>query len=450
MRTDKTILGAHLLGIGLCVLAAAPGRSAEEPSSEVLQMIVDLVKEQDRDMRALAYEQIRDEARGEAATKKFASLLTEVPAEVQAELLKALGERGDAAARPAVLEMLNSKDEPVRAAAIGALEILGTAAEVPLLAEKAATGPQSERVAARHALEHLRGAGINQALVALLDKANPAVQAEVLGALGGRSARETVPKVLQSAKAEDRSVRLAALRAMRVLAEAKDTAAVAGLVRSAADPQERAVAELALLALCSRGREACVEALCAAMADASPDAQVTLVRAVARAGGERALQAIAEQVAKGRDPVRLEAVRMLSSWPQANAIPQLLSLAEKATSQRDKVLALRGLVRLASPQEDRPADVALLAKVMNWADRPEEKRLVLGALGTAATAEAFSLAAAALAEPNVAEEASLAVVAIAEKMPGADKGPLRAAMEKVLQTSKDEELRARAKRLLGP
>ena len=105
-----------------------------------MQMIVELVSDSDPDMRALGLQQVREEAPGEAATKRFTSLLSELPPDAQAGLLEALGDRKDAAARPAVLEMLDSQEEAVRAAALGALGALGAASDVPILAGKIASG----------------------------------------------------------------------------------------------------------------------------------------------------------------------------------------------------------------------------------------------------------------------------------------------------------------------
>ena len=87
----------------LAVLAAlsSPFRSAgaEEADSDLLQMVVDLVGDADRDMRALGFQQVREEVPGEAATQKFAALLPQLNAESQVGMLEALGDRGDRAAR---------------------------------------------------------------------------------------------------------------------------------------------------------------------------------------------------------------------------------------------------------------------------------------------------------------------------------------------------------------
>ena len=101
-------------------------RAQEETGDELVPLVVNLLRDKDKDMRALGLEQVRTQAKGEAATRQFAAQLPQLPPDVQAALLGALADRGDAAARPAIVDLLAaSHDEPVRVAAIRALGFLG-------------------------------------------------------------------------------------------------------------------------------------------------------------------------------------------------------------------------------------------------------------------------------------------------------------------------------------
>ncbi len=177
------------------VLGLVGGLRAEEAAkADLVKMIVNLVSDKDRDMRTLGLQQVRDEAKGPAATKQFVDLLPNLPPESQAGLLDALGGRGDRSARPAVLAMLKSEDGQVRAAAVRALGPLGLAADVPLLAPWL-TAAGSEKAAARESLARLSGPEVNAAMVAELKRAKPEARAELLGVLAARKARETLPVV---------------------------------------------------------------------------------------------------------------------------------------------------------------------------------------------------------------------------------------------------------------
>ncbi len=446
--THGTTIAAAGLLAALFALPADDLRAADEgPNDALIQMIADLISDADRDMRALGLQQVREEAPGEAATKKFAELLPKLPPEAQAGLLEALGDRGDPAALPAVLQSLESDQESVRSSALGALGSLGSDEQVALLAEKAASGSEEEKAAARKSLVRLKGEGVNAAIESAMDEGSPAFRVALLDVLAARNAKASLPVVLKSAEDSEPAIRLAALRALRFLADEKNTAAVVGLVKQASDDAERRTAKLALLTLCSRGREACAGAIIDGLADADAASQIALIQALARAGGDQALETLVECVNDKDEAVRNEAVRMLSRWPTAAAAAHLKKLAE-GDNLRHQVLAIRGLVRLASAEEDKPADVEALAEAMRLATRLEEKRLVLGMLGGVPTTDSLAVAAPALDDPQSAEEASLAVVMIAEQMDPDDQGKVRSDLEKVLQVTNNGSIRERAQKIL--
>jgi len=439
-----------LLGLGLLALVAGFAQAQEDDNDPLVQMILELVGDSDRDMRALGLQQVREEVPGEAATKKFAELLPTLAADGQAGLLEALGDRQDQAARPAIMDRLeNSEEEAVRAAALRAIGALGGEEDVALLAAKVGTEAAAEKTAARESLVRLRGDKINAAVLAELEKGEPAVRVELLGVLAARNARDTVDTVLNSAADSDASVRVAALEALRYLADANNIAGVIDALKAAGDEVEGRKAELALLAVCSRERQACTDALIAGIEGAEPSARITLLRAIARAGGPNALDAIVAALADEDEAVADEAVRMLAAWPDAAAAPQLLEIAKKIENERRQVLALRGLVRLGSAVEDKPADVELLTQAMELARRSYEKRQVVGALGGADSSEALALALSAIDDATTQEEAGLAVVRIAENTEDGDQAAIRSAIETVLSKVKSQAVRDRAQKVLA-
>jgi len=438
-----------LSALGLLCLAGGPLAAQDDDSSDALVgMIVELLGDADRDMRALGFQQVREEAIGEAATKQFTEVLPKLAPDGQAGLLEALGDRGDATALPAVLDMLKSPEETVRAAALGAVGALGSAANVPLLAQKAAEGSGLEKGSARKSLLRLRGDDVNPAILSEMAKSEPGVRAGLLGVLAARNAKETLPAVLKCTDDPEPCVRLASLGALRFLAGENDVTTIVAVLKSARNDDERSKAELALLAVCNLARQDCAETIIAGMADAEAPSRIALLRTLARAGGPKALEQIVASVNDDDQPVSDEAVRMLSAWGDPAAAAHLLQIAGKDESLRHRVLAIRGLARLAGPKKDRPADLDTLAKVMKLAKRPQEKRLLLGVLGGVAEPKSLALVTPALDDTAVKEEAGLAAVMIAERIKDGDKAALRAAMEKVLKTGKNQQTRDRAQKVL--
>ena len=110
-----------------------------------MQTVSNLVSDKDKDVRAVGLEQVRDEVKGPEATRRFAALLPKLAPEAQVGLLGALAERGDAAARPAVLDLLEHSQAEVRGAAIRALGALGDKGDVPRLI-KLLGGPTTRRM----------------------------------------------------------------------------------------------------------------------------------------------------------------------------------------------------------------------------------------------------------------------------------------------------------------
>jgi len=448
LRVDSKT-AACLVALGAsCWLASSPAAAQDEPNEALIEMVVDLISDADRDMRALGLQQIREEVPGEAATKKFAGLLPELSPQAQADLLGALGDRGDAAAKPAVLAMLESEQAAVRAAALSALGALGGAGDVPLLAKNVAAGSNAEEAAARLALVRLRGEEVNQAVLSAMDEAGAETRAALLGVLAARNAKEALPEVVESTQDESEAVRLAALSALRYLAGIADTARLVDVLGKVQSEAERRKAELALLAVCSRGGEDCAGPLLDALGTAKPAARIALLHALARAGGPDAYDAVRKIALneEAEERVRDEAVRMLSRWPDPKAVADLHTLAGTAQNRRYKVLAIRGLVRLAAEAE--PPQVDMLAEALDLAPRPEEKRLVLGALGNVGTAEALSLVTPLLSDAAVAEEAALATIAIAARIKEEAADQAREALNKVLTGPASQAAREGAQKVL--
>lgn len=439
------LLVALLFSVGLAPFLTGEARGADD---EVVDMIVELVSGSDNDMRMLALQQIREEAPGKDATRRFVELLPKLPPDVQVKLIDALGERGDATARPAILKMLNSKTEAIRAVAARALSGLASPADIPVLAKVAATGSNAEKKAARHSLRQLRGNEMNAAMIEALKSADAKPRIELIAALIDRKVKESVPVVLKSVDDSDLAVRLAVLAAIRAMGDENHTAIVVKRLKSARDKSERKQAALALLATCSRGRTKCAEAVIAGFDGADAPTRISLMRALASAGGPKSLKEVVARLKDKDESVSAEAVRVLAGWSDRAATPYLKKLARDVKNLRNHVLAIRGIVRLASPGKNRPADVATLSEAMKLATRKEEKVMVLGTLGTIPTLESLALVASGLDQPAIMEDAGFAAVLIAEKISGGNKGQVRAVMQKVAETVQSEKTRDRAKKVL--
>ena len=170
---------------------APPARADDD----LVQTVSNLVSDKDKDVRAVGLEQVRDEVKGAEATRRFAALLPKLAPEAQVGLLGALAERGDAAARPAVLDLLEQSQGEVRGAAIRALGALGDKDDVPRLTKLLAEADSEKDAVA--AITRLHGEGINAALCAEMKTAAPAQRVKLLQLLVARHAIDSVPTLLE-------------------------------------------------------------------------------------------------------------------------------------------------------------------------------------------------------------------------------------------------------------
>ncbi|MBI4626397.1 MAG: hypothetical protein HY736_24660 [Verrucomicrobia bacterium] len=104
-------------------------------------------------------------------------------------------------------------------------------------------------------------------------------------------------------------------------------------------------------------------------------------------------------------------VGTLAEWRDAAAWDGLLAIYRQPQSEPHRVLALRGLVRLATAENARPtpALVERYRQLFDGARSDNDRRLCLGALAGVADPAALSLALPLLSDAAVRAEAVLAV-----------------------------------------
>lgn len=439
----------------LAVLFSSTSKSPaqEGTGDELVPLVVKLLGEKDKDMRSLGLEQVRTEAKGSAATRQFAAQLPKLPSGVQAALLRALADRGDPAARPAVVELLaTSQDAEVRLAAIGALGFLGEPADARLLLSLLTEGSAAEQTSARTALTHLPGESVSATVAAEMKQAGAATRVMLIGILTTRRAFNTAAGILPAAVAADASVRTAAMAALGELAGPEH---IPGLVRGilAAEPgREREAAEKAVMLVCSRISDARQQAapLLAAMDTLNEADRTAVLPALGRVGGPAALKIVKAALADS-EPSRHEAgLRALCNWPDASIAPELIERVRTDAHPPDRTSALRALIRVA-PLSDGRSDaekLELLKNALALCTRDSERNLTLQRASAIRTIETLRFLTPYLDQPAYAQQACQAVVELAHHrdLREPNKAEFDRTLDKVIQTSKDATVLDRANR----
>jgi HEAT repeat protein len=416
---------------------------------DLIPLIVGLLNDPDKDIRALAFEQVRTEAPGPEATKKFAELLPTLPAETQVGLVNALAQRGDAAAAPAIRTLLaESQDEPLRIAAINALGYLGGEADAAALAKSLAGGSDAERQAARAALVRVPGEPASKAIVAEMLAAPDSERLALIEILTER--RAGAGELLDAALGDDAKTRAAAMSALGQFAEPENLPKLLQAVLKAEHGDERIAAERAVAAVCSRKLEAAQPQLVAAYKSLEADEQVALLPTVGRVGGAEAL-AVVEAAYADKDPkLHAAGLAALCNWPDGVVAPRLLALARTAKDSGEREQARKALIRIA-PLADARTDerrLDLLRTVLLMCDSDKERNQVLDRAKAIRTIESLRFILPFLDDEEFEQQACLTIVELAHhnKLRVPNKEEFDAALDRVIEQSQDPVVIDRAQR----
>ena len=294
----------------------------------------------------------------------------------------------------------------------------------------------AEQAAARQSLQRVRGAEIDAALAATAERGELPLRIEAIRTLAARSAVSAVPLLLKTAEDDNEAVRIESLDALGVLADSPTLPGLVKLLAAAPTAGQRTAAEKAVLATCQRSqdRDAAAAILLAALPGPNADAHCALLRVVARVPSDRSLEALRAARRDADAAVQDTAIRGLTDWPDARAIADMPEIARTAESLPHKVLALRGLVRMAAlPGGREPAETAkLLGEALTLASRSEEKKMALAALGDVPHLAALELASGCLTDKELELEAATAVVKIAKRIQSNHPEQSKAAVQKIM------------------
>lgn len=393
------------------------------------------------------------ELKGADATRAIAAALPNLSPERQVLLVKALGNRGDAAAAPAVLELARSGPPVARVPAIRALAQLPDPAAVPFLLETAAGEAADAAEAARAVLSALPGANIDAAIADALQRSEGKYRLTALELAGRRRVVAAVPalvKLADGSTASDDATRRAAVKALGDMAGPAELPTLLGVVGKASVGGDLDTAEAALQTALGRSadRDAAASAVIAAM-PAAPDAdhRKVLLRSLRAAGSPKALAAVRDALKD--DALRDTAIRTLGDWPDPLAVADdLLAVAKSATNDTHRLLALRGYVRPIG-QRNTPIDrkVAMAREALAAAKTPADKRLALGAAGQVQTTDTLAMLLPYLDDASVQNEAATAILNVGEKLAKSHPNAVHPAANAVAQKTKAKPLSDRAKKL---
>ncbi len=449
--------------------AALVGLVAAAPEDAV-KLVVDVLKGDEPAMRAVAISLVR-RIPGTEATQAVAAELPNLSVAGQVQLLSALADRGDHIALPVVVTATKAEDEAIRIAALKALASLGDASTVVLLAQTAAVTDGIERQTARESLYRLSSSGVNETIVEHIwdptlrepSRADPKVKVELIRSIGERNISKALQTLRKTAQDPDYNVRLESIKVLRDIAKPEHVPALVDILINTKSEAELKEAEKTVVSVARKsvgeprpseglGENAGTTAVLDVI-DSVEDIKVrcALLRVLGGIGDSRALSVLRTALEDDNAEVQTAATRALSDWPNAAPAADLLKVAQTSDNEIHRVLALRGYVRLIGLDSDRSAEetIKTYRRAMDLAENADEKKMVLSALANIEGVESLEMAAAYLDNEDLQQEAGAAVVKIAESTCQSNPDKTKAALEKVLKTTKSDSLRERAQELIN-
>jgi len=438
-----------LLGIAMCTVLSL----AQAESDALVSQIVKLLRNPDREFRAAGLDAIRTSAKGTEHTKTFSAELPKLDAEAQAALITALGDRGDVAALPAVLELVSSsKEESVRGAALAALGEIGSESELPVLINALGSGANSEQQAARMALIRMQNPSVAKTIANDSKTATANVRAKLIEILSVRRASSESQTIIAATRDSDSNVRTVAMNALGQIGKPEHLAQMLPGVLMASRGGERDNAERNVAEVCKRidNENERGDALIAALNTVDAGQRDELMSLVGRVGGKRLIRFVAD-IATGSDASRRSfGIDALSKWPDASPADTLLEIANNTQDANERRQAFSAFVKVCASRDNRNDQQRLdrMKQAMKEARNDEEKTAVINRTRTAYDVESMRFVRPYLDQPEFSQIACETIVELAHHRQVRDphKEEFDAVLDKVIKLAKNEEWVERANR----
>ena len=429
---------------------AATGNAMAALGEDGLPRLAELLKSKEESQFRIALHvarQLRDDI--DVSSVLVAGFKKQSPAR-QALLLIALGDLGDRAALPTVVEAAKTGEVEVRIEAIRTLAQLGDATVVPVLLAAATQPDEQLAEAARSTLALLGSGEINSAIVDLLESDDAQTRKMAIDVAAQRKIASAAPTLLELAKNSDATTRLAAIKALGSTAQLEDLSAFIALAIAAQDSEDSPLVQSSLKSACVRmPQEECAEKLAAAMPNTSTATRVLLLEQLTSVGGTTALETVVAAAKSNDDDMQDAGTRLLGTWLSADAAPTMFDLAKTLPKGKYQIRALRGYVRIARQLNMTPAErIAVCHNTLAIAKRSEDRGLVLEVVRRYPTPEGLDLAASLLSDKDLQQQACSTIVAIGGRVAMESPEKTEKALLRVLELSTDATLKANAEKSL--
>jgi len=383
-------------------------------------------------------------------TQKYPAL----SADNQIQLLSALATFGDPEYKNIANSAMTSDDSDVRIAALRTFGVLGDETSIDLLVETALKGTPKEKTEARESLSLIRGEKVNQAIIDKIKNVEPKSKVVLVRSLGDRYVTESTDVVLNTTKDADQKVRVESFKVLSIISDPKYLPELVDGLINVQSESERREAQKTVISVAMKIEDKSLRADAIIEKLSSVETSKTkssLVEILGKLGDEDALSILRESIQGDNAETKVAAIRALSDWPDSTPIDDLMNVAQTADDQTQKILSLRGFIRLIDLDKDRPADesVRLYQTAMKLSKQTSEKKMILSGLGKLTSLSAIEMAGLYIPNRLLQEEATLAVLNISNAIKGAFPNESKKYLNDIVLSSKNNNHVNRAKNILN-
>lgn len=355
---------------------------------------------------------------GDKVDQALAKEMASAQPDRAALIIGAMADRPETVVLPAILSAAEKREKVVRLAAIEALGKVGNTSCLSSLLDFSIE-PDAEIVqASKKSLAEIPGDNVDKYYVTRLEKADGKVYPVLLELVGNRRI-QALPLLYKAIENNDAVVRSAALTSLGATVPPDQ---LKTLVKYAVTPKHADDSTVALAALKQASvrmpdREVCATELSSAVDRASVPTKIALLKILGEVAGTKALQTIGT-AAKSNDPqIQDVASQLLGDWLTIDCAPVLLDLSKNAPTDKVKVRAMRGYIRVARQfAMTDPERIEMIRTATAASFRNDERKLVIDVLKRYPNLDTLKLAVKALQNPDLKDDADAAILVIAAKL----------------------------------
>ncbi len=414
---------ASLLGPVKCAALIGMGRTGSAKEVDALTAALDWPATE----RAAARQGLTL-IEGEAASKAIAEKVNGAQPEVQAILIRVLGDRGHDGIVPTVIEATKSKEEAVRLAAYQALGQLGSELAVQPLIGAMLNEKDALRDKAEWALSRIPGETATKAIVQTYQDLQPVAvgpkelapkKVVLLRSLGYRNDPSVLPVLTPATRDPVEEVRVAAFRAIGKLNQVEAIPTILDGLRTQKGKSYEAAAD----ALRSTYGPKATAAIVKAARTAPPAALAPILRVLSWREEPAVKEFLIANATDGEPSVRAAALDGLARVEAPEAVPAIIAAATEAEGEV-RHAAVRTALQYADPiiKADPAKAQAVFAQAM---DRKviqghRERNLAIQALGKVGGPDVVETICRVLRDRHVSRSAHDAVFRIAQRLAKAE------------------------------